>query len=149
MFFLLLLFLTYINMVEITKIEDISICINDTNCNELIDSNIYIQIPKVNGPSLENNFSNDTEKVNIFSTTIPTEISSRISVNVTQQLEIQSTLTTIFSTSLTTISSPTTHLNDNEILILKGKEICECDLTVRASITFDFIIYLLYFLFFI
>lgn len=130
MFFLLLLFLTYINIVEITKIEDISICINNTDCNESIDSTIYIQIPEINDQSLEN-LSNETEGVDIFTSTTPIEISSRINVNTTEQPEIQSTLP-----SLTTIFSSTVRSSDNEILTFKEKEICECDLTVRASITF-------------
>ncbi|XP_071647989.1 tectonic-3 isoform X4 [Temnothorax longispinosus] len=121
--------IAYINMVEITKIEDISICINDTDCNESIDSTIYIQIPKVDDPSLED-LSNETEEeVNIFTTPIPTEISSRINANATEQSEVQSTLTTISLPSSTTISSSTMYSNDNEILALKEQEICECDLT--------------------
>lgn len=128
MFSSLLLFLAYINIVEITKIEDISICVNDTDCSESIDSTIYTQISKVDDPSLKD-LSNETEEDNIFTTTIPTEIISlRINTNTTEQLEIQSTLTTI--------SSITMHLSDNELLTLRKKEICECDLIVRTNIIF-------------
>jgi len=125
MLYLLLLFLVCINVVEITKIEDISICINDTDCSESIDSTIYTHIPEVDDLSLKD-LSNETEEDNTF-TTIPTEIiSSRINANATEQPEVQSTLTTI--------SSRISHPSDNEILTLKKKEICECDLIVCANI---------------
>lgn len=126
MFFSLLLFIAYINMVEITKIEDISICINDTDCSESIDSTIYTQIPKVDDPSLKD-LSNETEEDNIFTTIVSTEIIS-LKINTTDQSEIQSTLTTISSIPM--------HLSDNKILTLKKKEICECDLIVGANIIF-------------
>lgn len=129
MFYLLLIFLTYINIVEITKIEDISICMNGTDCNESIDSTIHIQIPKVDDPSSED-FSNETEEINILTTMISTEIFSKTNANVTEQPEIQST--SISSSSLTTIFSSTMRSSDNKIFTLKEKEICECDLTVRA-----------------
>ncbi|KAL6252232.1 hypothetical protein P5V15_000011 [Pogonomyrmex californicus] len=119
MFLSVLLFLIYTNIAEITKIEDISICINDTDCSEAIDLDMYTNIPKVEDPSLQ--ISNDTEQDNMFITAISTEISSNIDANETEQPEIQSTLRTI--------SSSATHRNDNKILILKKKEICECDLT--------------------
>ncbi|XP_039307055.1 tectonic-3 isoform X2 [Solenopsis invicta] len=120
MFCLLLIFLICINVVEITKIEDISICINDTDCSESIDSTVYTQIPKINNTSLED-LSNVTEDDNIFTTISPIETSSRINANTTEQPDVLSTLTT---KSLSTI-----HLSDYEILTLKQKEICECDFT--------------------
>ncbi|KAL6252148.1 hypothetical protein P5V15_015127 [Pogonomyrmex californicus] len=123
MFLSVLLFLIYTNIAEITKIEDISICINDTDCSEAIDLDMYTNIPKVEDPSLQ--ISNDTEQDNMFITAISTEISSNIDANETEQPEIQSTLRTI--------SSSATHRNDNKILILKKKEICECDLTALCD----------------
>lgn len=126
MFFSLLLFIAYINMVEITKIEDISICINDTDCSESIDSTVYTQIPKVDEPSLKD-LLNETEEDNIFTTTVSTEIIS-LKINTTDQSEILSTLTTISSIPM--------HLSDNKILTLRKKEICECDLIVGANIIF-------------
>ncbi|XP_028046293.1 tectonic-1 [Monomorium pharaonis] len=117
---ILLLLLTSISMVEITKIEDISICINDTNC----ESTINTQIPKADDKTLEN-LSNKTEDANITTTTSSTEIFSRI--NVTDQSEVLSTSTSL--TSLTTVSVPTMRPSDNKILMLKEKEICECDFT--------------------
>lgn len=117
-------------MVEITKIEDISICMNDTDCNESIDSTIHIQTTQINESSSED-LSNETEEINIFtSTTIPTDIFSR-KASTTEQPEIQSISTTISSPSLTTEFSPTMFSRDNKILKLQEKEICECDLTVR------------------
>lgn len=128
MFFLSLLLLACINMVEITKIEDISICINDTDCRESINSTIYTQIPEIDNPFLKD-LSNDTDEDKIFTTTIPTGIiSSRININTTEQLEVQSTFTTI--------SSPVVHPSGYETLALEKREICECDLIVRASIIF-------------
>lgn len=135
MFFVLLLFLTYINMVEITKIEDISICMNDTDCNESIDSIIHTQIPKIDESSSED-LSNETEGSNIFTTTIPTEISSRTKASTTEQSEVQSISTTISLPPLTTIFSPTIFSRNNKILKFQEKEICECDLTVRSNINF-------------
>jgi len=129
---LLLLFLVCINVVEITKIEDISICINDTDCSESIDSTIYTHIPEVDDLSLKD-LSNETEDDNTFITTIPTKIiSSRINANATEQPEVQSTLTTISSRIL--------HPSDNEILTLEKKEICECDLIVCTNIYQHFVI---------
>ena len=125
MFSLSLLLLACINVVEVTKIEDISICKNDTDCKESINSTIYTQIPEIDNSSLKG-LLNDTEEDKIFTTTIPTEIiSSRININSTEQLEVQSTFTTI--------SSPVVRSSGYEILTLKKKEICECDLIVRAS----------------
>jgi len=124
MFSLLLLFLVCINVVEITKIEDISICINDTDCSESIDSIIYTHIPEVDDLFLKD-LSNETEEDNTFITTIPTEIISS-KINATEQPEVQSTLTTISSRIL--------HPSDNEILTLEKKEICECDLIVCTNI---------------
>ncbi|XP_011859535.1 PREDICTED: uncharacterized protein LOC105557020 isoform X2 [Vollenhovia emeryi] len=114
-------------MVEITKIEDISICVNDTDCNKSIDSTIYIQIPEVDTSSED--LSNETEEINIFTTTNHTEISSKINASATELSEVPSTLTTTLSPSVITISSSTIRLSDNENLTLKEKEICECDLT--------------------
>jgi len=125
MFSLSLLLLACINVVEVTKIEDISICKNDTDCKESINSTIYTQIPEIDNSSLKG-LSNDTEEDKIFTTTIPTEIiSSRININSTEQLEVQLTFTTI--------SSPVVRPSGYEILTLEKKEICECDLIVRAS----------------
>ncbi|EGI68878.1 B9 domain-containing protein 2 [Acromyrmex echinatior] len=105
-------------------IEDISICINDTDCKELINSTIYTQIPEIDNSSLKD-LSNNTEEDKIFTTTIPTEIiSSRININSTEQLEVQSTFTTI--------SSPVVRPSGYEILTLGKKEICECDL-IKSS----------------
>lgn len=118
MFFSLVLFLTCINMAYVTKIEDTSICINDTDCSEAIDSTIYTQNPT--DPSSLEDSSNDLEENNQF-TTIPIEItSSRINSNVTEQPELESTLTTI--------SSPVVHPDDDKVLILEEREICECNL---------------------
>ncbi|XP_018356047.1 PREDICTED: tectonic-3-like [Trachymyrmex septentrionalis] len=105
-------------------IEDISICINDTDCKESINSTIYTQIPEIDNSSFKD-LSNDTEEDKIFTTTIPTEIiSSRININSTEQLEVQSTFTTIFS--------PVMRPSDYEILTFEKKEICECDL-IKSS----------------
>ncbi|XP_018377352.1 PREDICTED: tectonic-3-like [Trachymyrmex cornetzi] len=105
-------------------IEDISICTNDTDCKESINSTIYTQIPEIDNPSLKD-LSNDTEEDKIFTTTIPTEIiSSRININSTEQLEVQSTFTTI--------SSPVVRPSGYEILTLEKKEICECDLITSS-----------------
>lgn len=123
MFFLLVLFLTYTDMVYVTKTEDTLICINDTNCSEPIDSTIYTQNPTVNDLSDLEISSNDIEENNLFTTIIPIEItSSRINSNVTEQEELESTLITIFS--------PTVHPDNDEVLILEEKEICECNLIV-------------------
>ncbi|KAL0101797.1 hypothetical protein PUN28_019144 [Cardiocondyla obscurior] len=126
MLFSLLLFLLYIDKAKNTKIEDISIC-NDTNCNELTDSNIYVQSSKVDDPSLEDLF-NETKEDNTFTTVIPEKISSKINDNITEQSKIQSNLTTISPLLSTTMSPETMHLSD-KTLVLKKKEICECDLT--------------------
>jgi len=123
MLFSLLLFLTYTNVVYVTKIEDTYTCINDTDCSESIDSTIYTQSPNVDNPVLEDSLNN-TEEDNLY-TTISMEItSSRTNSNVTEQSEPQST---------STISSPTITMPPNKkILTLERKEICECDLTVRV-----------------
>ncbi|XP_018315478.1 tectonic-3 [Mycetomoellerius zeteki] len=105
-------------------IEDISICINDTDCRESINSTIYTQIPEIDNPFLKD-LSNDTDEDKIFTTTIPTGIiSSRININTTEQLEVQSTFTTI--------SSPVVHPSGYETLALEKREICECDL-IKSS----------------
>lgn len=127
MFFSLVLFLSCTNMVYATKIEDTLICINDTDCSESIDSTIYTQNPTVNDPSSLGDSSNDIEENNSFTTIIPIEItSSRINSNVTEQQELESTLITI--------SSPAIHPDDDEVLILEEREICECNLNVRKNI---------------
>lgn len=120
MFFSLVIFLIYTNVVYVTKIEDISICINDTNCSESTDSTIYTQKPTVNDPSSLEDSSNDIEENTPFTTTIPIETtSSRINSNVTEQQELD-----------TTIASPAVHPDNDEVLILEKKEICECNLIV-------------------
>lgn len=123
MFFLLVLILAYTNMVYLTKIEDTSICINDTNCSESIDSTIYTQNPTVNDLSTLEISSNDIEENNPFTTIIPIDItSSQINSNVTEQEELELTSTTI--------SSPAVYPDNDEVLILEEKKICECNLIV-------------------
>ncbi|KYM79603.1 B9 domain-containing protein 2 [Atta colombica] len=88
------------------------------------NSTIYTQIPEIDNSSLKG-LLNDTEEDKIFTTTIPTEIiSSRININSTEQLEVQSTFTTI--------SSPVVRPSGYEILTLKKKEIRECDLIISS-----------------
>ncbi|XP_070154293.1 tectonic-1-like [Polyergus mexicanus] len=121
MFFLLVLILAYTNMVYLTKFENTLICINDTNCGELIDSTTHTQNPTVNDLSTLEISSNDIEENNPFTTIIPIEItSSKINSNVTEQEELE--LTSI------TISSPAVYPDNDEVLILEEKEICECNL---------------------
>lgn len=121
MLFSLVIFLICTNVVHVTKIEDTLICINDTDCSESTDSTIYTQKPTVinDSSSLEDS-SNDTEENSPFTTTIPTETTSlRISSNVTEQQELDST-----------IASSAVHPDNDEVLILEKKEICECNLIV-------------------
>lgn len=108
-------------MVHVTKIEDTLICINDTDCSESTDSIIYTQKPTVNDPSSSEDSTNDIEENTSFTTTIPIETSSRINFNVTEQQELDST----------TIASPAIYPDNNEVLILEKREICECNLIVR------------------
>jgi len=104
------------------KIENTLICTNDMECNESID--LTIQNPDVNDSTLENT-SNDTEQTTTaISIETSSETTSKINFNVTDQPELQSTSTTISSTTVTV------PLNDNEILKFKKKELCKCDLIV-------------------
>jgi len=114
-----------INMVYMKKIEDTLICTNDTDCNESID--LTIQNLDVDDSALEAlASSNDTEQTTttISIETTSSETTSKINFNVTDQPELQSTSTTISST---TVAVP---LNDNGILSFKKNELCECDLIV-------------------
>lgn len=120
MFSSLVIFLICTNVVYVTKIEDTLICINDTDCSESTDSTIYTQKPTVNDPSSLEDSTNDIEENTSFTTTIPIETtSSRINSNVTEQ-ELDST-----------IASPAVHPDNDKVLILEKKEICECNLIVR------------------
>lgn len=135
MFLPLLLLLACIDVTLVTKIEDILICINDTDCESTESSVAYTRSSKVDNSALEDS-SNDTEKDNsstitTTTTTIPIEttISLKIKSNVTEQPELQSTVTSTMSSPAVTVPQ-----NDNETLVLEKKEICECDLTVRINI---------------
>lgn len=128
MFFSLVLFLSCItNMAYVTKVEDTLICINDTDCNKSISSTIYTQHSTINDLSpfsMKEDSSNDIEENNSFTTIIPIEItSSRINSNVMEQQDLESTLIT-----------PIIYPDDNEVLILEEREICECNLIVRINI---------------
>lgn len=129
--FLLLLFLSCINVAYVTKIEDVLICVNDTDCNESTDSIAYTQSPNINDSTLEDS-SNDTAEDNSYTTNVPTETTTFIKekLNVTEQPELQSTVPTI--------SPPNIIFQDNKTVTLERKEICECDLTVRID-AFNFI----------
>ncbi|XP_032676749.1 tectonic-3-like isoform X3 [Odontomachus brunneus] len=121
MLFLLLLFMAYINVAYIAKLEDILPCINETGCNESIDSFIYTQSSKVNDPVLSNS-SNGTEG-NDEHIAVSTEITIPFrKLNTTEQPEIQSTVTTI---SLTTLDIPS---NNDKVLKFEEREICGCNL---------------------
>lgn len=125
MLFLLLLFMAYTNVAYVAKLEDILPCINETSCSESIDSSIYTQSSKVNGPVLDDPL-NDTEGNDQH---IATEITTYFgNLNITEQPEVQSTVTTI---SLPTLDIPS---NNDKILKFEKREICECNLIVRVNI---------------
>lgn len=127
MLFFLLLFIAYTNLVYAAKLEDIIPCINETNCGESIDSSVYTQSPKTNDPVLDDS-SNDTEE-NDPHLTISTEITTTSgNLNITEQPEIQSTVTTI---SQIAVNIPS---NNEKGLKFEKKEICECDLIVCVNI---------------
>lgn len=131
MFFLLLLFLAYTNMVYVAKLEDILPCTNDTDCSESIDSSVYTQSSKVND-SVLSDASNETEENNPHIMATSTHIITSLgNLNVTEQPDIQSTVTTISSPALN-IS-----LNNAVVFKLEKSEICECNLIVRIKIQFN------------
>ncbi|EZA61840.1 B9 domain-containing protein [Ooceraea biroi] len=113
-------FLTSVNVARVKKIEDVLICTNDTDCSE---SDLTIQNPKVDDSAL-GELSNDTEEASTASVTASSETTAKITFDVTEQPELQST-----TISSTTVAVP---LNNNPILGAKRKDICECDLT-RSS----------------
>lgn len=136
MLFSLLLLLTCTNVVHVIKLEDILICMNDTDCNEATDSPTYTQDSEIDDLASDNS-SNNTEEDNPFVTALPTEtISLRTNFDVTEP-EVESTLTTTFSPVVIPL---------NKTLKFEKKELCECDLTVR--ITSHILPYIKYYIFF-
>lgn len=128
MLFLLLLFLAHVNVAYVAKLEDILPCINDADCNESIDSSMYTPSSKVNGPVLDD-VSDDMEGNDLYIMNISTDIITSFgNLDVTEQTEIQSTVTTI--------SPPTFNMSSNNAVVLKfeKREICECNLIVRIDI---------------
>lgn len=124
----LLLFLTYADVAYATKIEDILTCLNDTDCDESIDDSALHTPNSEVDDSASRDASNYTEEDGLYVTTASMEIttSSKMNTSVTERPQ---------STAATTTSPATTVTprDDETILTLEKKEICECDLTVRIS----------------
>lgn len=124
MFFSVLLFLTYTDLVYV-RTKGILTCMNNTDCNESIDSDTYIKNFK-SDDTIEGNLSNDAENNNPYTTTTERTTSTEINLVATEQSELYPILTIFTSTS-------TTSSNDERSLILQIKEICECNLMVSIS----------------